>query len=90
MVLASHPLPVNGLSGIGSYSQALILLVVSIQGSESVQDRRHQGIICLLGPGASSSILVGRLSLAVYYGCKQWKKQLPGFFSALTRSISTC
>ena len=90
MILASHPLAVNGLSGIGSYSQALILLVVSIQVSESVQDRRHQGIICLLGPGTSSSILVGRLSLAVYYGCPQWKIKLPGFFSALTRSISTC
>ena len=90
MNFASHPLAVNGLSGTGSYSQALNLLVVNIQVSESVQDRRHQGIICLLGPDASSSILVGRLSLAVDYGSPQWKEKLPGFFSALTWSISTC
>ena len=90
MILASHPLALSGLSGIGSCSQAFILLVVKVQVSESVQDRRHQGIICLLGPGASNSMLVGRLSLAVNDGCPQWKEQLPGFFSAVTRSVSTC
>lgn len=89
-ILESHPLAVNAFSSLGPCSQALILLVVKIQVSQSIQDRRHQGIICLLGAGADSSILVARLALAVNDGFPQRKEKLPCFFTTLTWAFSTC